>query len=250
MPRRAGSAASSSGLLREASDSGCLLVGGDSVRSAVWQLSLTAIGEVRRGKALRRDAGRPGQRLMVTGTLGRSALGLHVLEHAGPRNAAERRFARSHELPDAAYRAGPILARGGLARAAIDVSDGLLRDLGQLAAASGLGADVDLDRLPLARGFAAACRSRGLESDRSGEPGRRGLPAPFQRAAGHPPGSEARPPDRLPGSRDRLSAARSRLTRLRGGTAGSPRPRRGLRTLRAGRAGSLTPVRRRTILRA
>ena len=151
------------GLIREASDSDCPLVGGDSVRSAVWQLSLTAIGEVPRGKALRRGAGRPGQRLMVTGALGASALGLHVLEHGGPRNASEKRFVRAHELPDPPYRAGPRLARAGLAAAAIDVSDGLLRDLGQLAAASGLGADVHLDRLPLAHGFAVACSRRGVD---------------------------------------------------------------------------------------
>ncbi len=151
------------GLLAEARDAGCPLVGGDTSRAARWCISISALGELPRGRALRRDAARPGDALLVVGELGGSALGLHVLEHGGPRDASERRFVRMHRLPRVPLGAGPLLARRGWARTAIDVSDGLARDLGHVLASSGVGAEVELGALPLPRGLARACAQRGLE---------------------------------------------------------------------------------------
>jgi thiamine-monophosphate kinase len=151
------------GLLAEARSAGCPLVGGDTVRAPCWSLAITALGEVPQGRALRRSALRAGERLFVTGELGASALGLHILESGGPRSAAERRFARRHQLPPARWRVGAALLAARLARAALDVSDGLAQDLGHLCAESGVGADVELDALPTAPGFAALCRRRRLD---------------------------------------------------------------------------------------
>jgi thiamine-monophosphate kinase len=72
-------------------------------------------------------------------------------------------LARRQQLPPARFQVGPALLAAGWSRAALDVSDGLAQDLGHLCDASGVGADVELEALPLARGFAAACRKRRLD---------------------------------------------------------------------------------------
>jgi thiamine-monophosphate kinase len=151
------------GLLAEARRARCPLVGGDTVQAPFWTLSVTALGEVPRGRALRRSAGRPGDRLFVTGELGASALGLAILEGGGARDARERRFARRHLVPPARHAVGPALVAAGLSRAAIDLSDGLAKDLGHLCAESGVAAEVELDALPLASGHASLARERGLD---------------------------------------------------------------------------------------
>ena len=154
------------GLLKEAATQSCPLVGGDTTRASSWALSISVVGEVAQSRELRRDRARVGDRLMLVGELGASALGLHVLERGAPRDARERRFARRHQLPDPPIGAGPLLARRGWARAALDVSDGLASDLGHLVSASRVAAEVQLERLPLARGFRPACFARGLDPER------------------------------------------------------------------------------------
>ena len=128
------------------------LVGGDTIAlpiDAPRVLGLTAIG---RGGAIvpSRAGGRPGDRLWLVGTLGDAAAGLAVLQ--------ADRHAES-VLVEAYRRPVPLLAAGRAlaphAHAMMDVSDGLLLDLARLCTASGCGALVDLDALPLTRAFIA-----------------------------------------------------------------------------------------------
>ena len=129
------------------------LVGGDTVRGPL-AVTFALTGFVPPGRALRRTGACPGDGVWVTGPLGGGAAGL----------AAWQRGARA----DAAsfLRPRPRLAEGralrGLASAAIDISDGLVQDLGHLLRAGGVGAVLEVERLPLDPGAAAAGTEAGL----------------------------------------------------------------------------------------
>ncbi len=154
------------GLLRLARAARCPLVGGDTVAAPVWTLSLTAFGTVARGRALLRSGARSGDRIFVTGELGAAALGLALLESGRGTARHERAFARRQLAPDPPWRLGAALAARRDVSAAIDVSDGLLSDLGHVARASGVAAVIDLERLPRARGFERAAQALALDPDR------------------------------------------------------------------------------------
>jgi len=132
------------------------LVGGNVTRARDTALTLSVIGAVPRGRALRRSGARAGDRLFVTGTLGASALAV----------ARMGRGQRARLAPEPRLAAGRALARLASVGACIDVSDGLVADLGHLLDASGVGAVVDPARLPAPRGFAAACRRAGADPRR------------------------------------------------------------------------------------
>lgn len=118
------------------------LIGGDTTRGPLC-LSLQVHGLVPAGQALRRRGGRLGDGLFVTGTLGDAMAGLDQYDRPQPVAELRQRF----ERPRARVAAG--LALRPLAHAAIDISDGLLGDLGQMLEGSDLGAELELERLPL-----------------------------------------------------------------------------------------------------
>jgi thiamine-monophosphate kinase len=125
------------------------LLGGDSVSTTgPAALSLTAIGEVAAGAEIRRSGARAGDEIWVSGTIGDACLGLDALRGRYPQLAAEHRAAliRRYQLPEPRVDLGPALA--GLAHAMIDVSDGLLADLGHICETSHLAAVVELAALP------------------------------------------------------------------------------------------------------
>jgi len=134
---------------------GVALVGGDTTRGPL-AVSVQLQGFAPRGHALRRGGARPGDLLCVTGTPGDAAAGLEVARRGyAPSGAAARELLDRFQFPTPRMAAG--LRLRGFASACIDVSDGLAGDAGKLAAASGCGAIIDVDRLPLSQALRSHC---------------------------------------------------------------------------------------------
>jgi len=140
----------SRGFFELAARYGVQLVGGDTTRGPLT-ITVQAHGLVPPGEALLRSGGRPGDHICVTGTLGDAALALRLAE------AAPDELRRRLDYPEPRLEAGILLRR--LASAVIDVSDGLLADLGHLLERDGLGAELRVDDLPRSDAFL-----QGLES--------------------------------------------------------------------------------------
>ncbi len=181
--------------LRAAQDRfGCHLIGGDTDRRpGPLTIAITVVGSVAQGRMVRRGTARPGDVLFVSGTLGDAALGLALRK--GPDLAKawglspeeDAHLRRRYLRPEPRLALAPALRAH--ASAAMDISDGLAKDLGRMCAASGCGAHVRFADLP------ALCRRR--------ESGRR-----------------------RPGLRE---SHRCRRRRLRGSRRGSGRPDNGVR---------------------
>jgi thiamine-monophosphate kinase len=163
------------------------LAGGDLARSPDDTLiaTLTLLGKKRGGaRWLRRAGGAPGHQLWLGGTVGEAAAG-RLLIRAGARlsagrvalpagwagqesssrlAAAARRAVRRHLLPQPQLALGQWLGLQA-AGAAMDVSDGLARDLHRLCGASGAGARIEAGRVPLAAGFKPLCAALGAEAE-------------------------------------------------------------------------------------
>lgn len=140
---------------------GCAVVGGDIVRSpAGLFISVSLVGSIPGEKFLTRDAAKPGQAVLVTGTLGDSFLGLRWLMGGG---GDFNRCARRHLYPRPRLEEGRRAVELG-AGAAIDVSDGLLRDLGHICEESGVGAEVFIADIPISGDAEATARELGEDA--------------------------------------------------------------------------------------
>ncbi len=143
-------AAFSKGLANDQSEFDIQLLGGDTVRtSGPLTLSLTAFGEVERGKALLRRNAVVGDGVYVSGTVGDSALGLRVIsgQYAGLREEQIYYLRSRYDLPQPRLALGRALINIG--HGVIDISDGLLADLQHVLDQSDVGAVVDCKLLPL-----------------------------------------------------------------------------------------------------
>ncbi|MES2320452.1 MAG: thiamine-phosphate kinase [Pseudomonadota bacterium] len=136
----------SRGLFALADAFDCELVGGDTTKGPL-NICITIFGELAPGQALRRDAARAGDDVWISGSLGdaRLALACYWNDYPLEPQALEEAALRMH-MPSPRVTLG--LALAGVAHAAIDVSDGLVGDLGHILAASGVGATLDADTLP------------------------------------------------------------------------------------------------------
>jgi thiamine-monophosphate kinase len=136
----------SEGFFSLADEYGVDLVGGDTTRGPL-NLSVTIMGEVPQGQALRRSGAKTGDDIWVSGTLGKAALGLAQLQGrtALPEDARLSCLAALHQ-PRPRVALG--LALRGIANSAIDISDGLLADLGHILECSQAGAEIEFAAIP------------------------------------------------------------------------------------------------------
>lgn len=152
------------GLAEQAVAHNCILAGGDTCSSkSGLVISVTIMGEQRPELILKRSGAQPGDEVWVSGTLGDSALGLKLLTESKRLGGDDDYLLQRHLDPTPRCKLGQKLAeacpepsqRGGLVTAMIDISDGLLADLGHIAEQSGCGAEIQLVQLPLSAQFRA-----------------------------------------------------------------------------------------------
>jgi thiamine-monophosphate kinase len=172
-PHRDWMAAFAKGLAEAQAAFGCHLIGGDTDRSERSPLSIaiTAIGTVPKGQMVRRSGARPGDRLLVTGTIGDAVLGLQVRQDfkmaraIWPSTKADHAYLlRRLQHPEPRLALAEPLRR--YATAAMDISDGLVQDAGKLCRASGVAGVVRAADVPVSP--AARLIMEGLESWREG----------------------------------------------------------------------------------
>jgi thiamine-monophosphate kinase len=137
------------GMLEQAQEFKMPLAGGDTSRGERLLIAITLIGEAEETKVIYRAGAKKGDHVFVTGTLGDAAVGLKQLKQ-GKR---EGKLVQRHLVPVPRVKEGEAIAGQGLATAMIDISDGLLADLGHICEASTVGANVQLSRLPLSEEY-------------------------------------------------------------------------------------------------
>jgi thiamine-monophosphate kinase len=158
------------GLAAECGRAGAAIVGGDVTSADTVMLAITALGDLAGAHPVTRAGARPGDLIAVSGPVGRSAAGLALLQSGGPAGHGSQPDASpvaaeliaAHRRPQPDYPAGPRAAAAG-ATAMIDISDGLVADLGHIAAASSVRLELDSARLPGTGVLAAAAGQLGTD---------------------------------------------------------------------------------------
>ncbi len=156
------------GMKSLAARSGVNILGGDTTGSVVdLVLNVTVVGYVQRHEILFRSGARPGDVVCVTGTVGDSRAGLHLVrDGAQPSDAARRALLEAHILPRPHLEEGRFLAASGAVTAALDVSDGLSSDLTHIVEESRVGIRILADRIPISAELRDFCAHGGWDPTR------------------------------------------------------------------------------------
>jgi thiamine-monophosphate kinase len=160
-------AAFAGGLAADQVEYGIVLIGGDTTATpGPMTLSVTAIGDVARGRILRRKGAKAGDGVWVSGNIGDAGLGLRVLkgEELGLSPVLASQIVEHYRVPQPRFALGRKLS--GLAHACLDVSDGLLADLGHMCEVSNVGAEIFASGIPIS---AAARRALAAGTATIGE---------------------------------------------------------------------------------
>ncbi len=141
------------------------LIGGDTVGSLRGiTISITLLGEVGPEQLLLRSGAREGDLIAVTGFLGTSAVGLELLLQGDSHEQAwEKEVLKAHLEPPVRLKEARLLAETGVVTSMIDLSDGLQKDIGEICGASGVGARIYAEQLPISEAAREACRSLQID---------------------------------------------------------------------------------------
>lgn len=142
------------------------IVGGDTVASPEkLVINVSIVGDAREGQVLYRSGARPGEKIYLTGTVGDSSAGLNILKgQISPPQPLRDHFIRAHNEPQPLIETGKIIAQSRLATAMIDLSDGLISDLGHICQESGVGALLLSTRIPLSSELKKLANYEGLNA--------------------------------------------------------------------------------------
>ncbi|MFB0505927.1 MAG: thiamine-phosphate kinase [Thermodesulfobacteriota bacterium] len=148
------------GIQQVAEEYNLSLIGGDTSLARKLTINITLIGRGKAGEVIYRKGAQMGDQIMVTGTLGNAALGLRILKshkgdssisHSEDRDLAE--LIDKHLSPTPRIAEGRLIAKNHLASAMIDISDGLIADLGHILEESHAGAKIWISQLPLSEAY-------------------------------------------------------------------------------------------------
>ncbi|MFG1704664.1 thiamine-phosphate kinase [Nonomuraea sp. M3C6] len=151
------------GFRDECAEVGASVAGGDVTRCDMVVIGVTALGDLGGRAPVKRSGARPGQVVAVSGRLGHAAAGWALLEAGAPLDSsALQQAVAAHRRPRPPYAAGPQAAELG-ASAMLDVSDGLVQDLGHIAEASGVRVELDPQALAVGEPVAVAAKELGAD---------------------------------------------------------------------------------------
>jgi len=152
------------GFIQELNPLGASIIGGNITRSDYSDfIDITLTGEVERNKIIRRSAARPGDIILVTGFPGQAAAGLSILLNSIEEDLQSNPLVRAYKRPVHRAREGRAAALSGHATSMIDISDGLMGDLGHICEESGVGAEIIRAELPVSAHMRVFSASNGRD---------------------------------------------------------------------------------------